>query len=168
MPIIESQGTMSDPHSPAATTSAWQTGLRYVIATVVLNLLWEIAQMPLYTLWLTGSISEITYAILHCTVGDMLIASVSLMAAGILLRARDWPEDRYPSVAVVTIALAMSYTIFSEWWNVEVRQAWAYREMMPRLPLFGTGLSPLLQWLFVPMLAFRIVLPPVPGRSPSR
>lgn len=139
-----------------------------MIATVVLNLLWEIAQMPLYTLWLTGSISEITYAILHCTVGDMLIASVSLMAAGILLRARDWPEDRYPSVAVVTIALAMSYTMFSEWWNVEVRQAWAYREMMPRLPLFGTGLSPLLQWLFVPMLAFRIVLPPVPGRSPSR
>jgi len=62
----------------------------------------------------------------------MLIASVSLMAAGILLRARDWPEDRYPSVAVVTIALAMSYTMFSEWWNVEVRQAWAYREMMPR------------------------------------
>lgn len=164
----ESQGAMSDPHRPAATTPARQTGLRYVIATVALNLIWEIAQMPFYTLWLTGSGPDITYAILHCTVGDMLIASVSLTAARVILRARHWPEERALSVAVITIALALAYTVFSEWWNVEVLQAWAYRNIMPRLPLLGTGLSPLLQWLVVPLLAFWIVSPARLVRSTSQ
>lgn len=141
--------------------------MRYVIASDVLNLIWEIAQMPLYTLWLTGSIPEISYAILHCTVGDMLIATVSVTGARVILRARNWPKDRFVSVAVVTMALALTYTVFSEWWNVEVRQAWAYRDVMPRLPGIGTGLSPLLQWLVVPLLVFWIVAR-LPGRSSSR
>lgn len=138
-----------------------------MIASDVLNLIWEIAQMPLYTLWLTGSIPEISYAILHCTVGDMLIATVSVTGARVILRARNWPKDRFVSVAVVTMALALTYTVFSEWWNVEVRQAWAYRDVMPRLPGIGTGLSPLLQWLVVPLLVFWIVAR-LPGRSSSR
>ncbi len=157
---------MPDPLLPTAVT-AWQALLRYVIASGVLNLIWEIAQMPLYTLWLTGSIPEISYAILHCTVGDILIASLSLTGARVILRARNWPRDRSVSVAVVTIALALVYTVFSEWWNVEVRQAWAYRDIMPRLPGIGTGLSPLLQWLVVPLLVFWIVAR-LPGRSSSR
>lgn len=157
---------MPDPLLPTAVT-AWQALLRYVIASDVLNLIWEIAQMPLYTLWLTGSIPEISYAILHCTVGDMLIATVSVTGARVILRARNWPKDRFVSVAVVTMALALTYTVFSEWWNVEVRQAWAYRDVMPRLPGIGTGLSPLLQWLVVPLLVFWIVAR-LPGRSSSR
>lgn len=159
---------MSDPHPPASTTPVWQIGLRYVIATVVLNLIWEIAQMPLYTLWLTGSIQDITYAILHCTIGDILIASVSLTAARVILSARHWPEERALLVAVITIALALAYTVFSEWWNVEVRQGWAYRDIMPRLPFLGTGLSPLLQWLVVPLLAFWTVSSARRARSTSR
>lgn len=157
---------MPDPLLPTAVT-AWQALLRYVIASGVLNLIWEIVQMPLYTLWLTGSIPEISYAILHCTVGDMLIATVSVIGARVILRARNWPKDRFVSVGVVTIALALTYTVFSEWWNVEVRQAWAYRDVMPRLPGIGTGLSPLLQWLVVPLLVFWIVARLL-GRSSSR
>ncbi len=157
---------MPDPLLLTAVT-AWQALLRYVIASGVLNLIWEIAQMPLYTLWLTGSFPEISYAILHCTAGDILIASLSLTGARVILRARNWPRDRSVSVAVVTIALALVYTVFSEWWNVEVRQAWAYRDIMPRLPGIGTGLSPLLQWLVVPLLVFWIVAR-LPGRSSSR
>jgi len=147
---------MPDPLLLTAVT-AWQALLLYVIASGVLNLIWEIAQMPLYTLWLTGSIPEISYAILHCTAGDMLIATVSVIGARVILCARNWPKDRFVSVAVITIALALTYTVFSEWWNVEVRQAWAYRDVMPRLPGIGTGLSPLLQWLVVPLLVFWIV-----------
>ena len=158
---------MPDPLLLTAVT-AWQALLRYVIASGVLNLIWEIAQMPLYTLWLTGSFPEISYAILHCTAGDILIASLSLTGARVILRARHWPEERAFSVAVITIALALAYTAFSEWWNVEVRQGWAYRDIMPRLPFLGTGLSPLLQWLVVPLLAFWIVSPARLVRSTSR
>ena len=44
-------------------------------------------------------------------------------------------------------------TLPGEWLNVVVRQTWAYTEMMPQVPVLGTGLSPLLQWLLLPSLA---------------
>lgn len=98
--------------------------------------------MPLYTLWLTGTRWEIAYAILHCTIGDILIAAFSLAVAVKLFGTSVWPESRYGKVAVAAMVMALGYTLFSEWWNVEVRQAWAYRDIMPRLPSLGTGLSP--------------------------
>lgn len=149
---------MPDPHPSTALTTARQSELRFVAAAAVLNLIWEIAQMPLYTLWLTGSPRDIAFALLHCTAGDILLAAICLTAARAILRAKDWPRRHYRAVAVVLIALALGYTVFSEWWNVEIRQAWAYRDSMPRLPGLGTGLAPLLQWIILPLLALRIAL----------
>ncbi len=47
----------------------------------------------------------------------------------------------------------LAYTVFSEWLNVNVRRSWAYSDLMLILPPFGTGLSPVLQWLVVPFVA---------------
>lgn len=148
-------------HEPALRRRTW---VRYLLAIAGLNLVWEIAQMPLYTLWLTGTGWEIGYAIVHCTLGDVLIAasSLGLVLLGLMvlgLRPRDWPARRYVAVAGATMGVALGYTVFSEWWNVEVRQAWAYREIMPRLPGLGTGASPVLQWLMVPGVAFWVARP---------
>jgi hypothetical protein len=35
---------------------------------------------------------------------------------------------------------------FSKWLNVELCSNWNYSPLMPRLPVPGTGVSPLLQW----------------------
>lgn len=150
---------MSKPRAPKASTTFRQTWARFVFAIAALNLVWEIGQMPLYTLWLTGTRWEIAYAILHCTIGDILIAAFSLAVAIKLFGATVWPENRYGKVAVSAMVMALGYTLFSEWWNVEVRQAWAYRDIMPMLPGLGTGLSPVMQWLFVPALAFWLARP---------
>ncbi len=48
---------------------------------------------------------------------------------------------------------AVGYTVFSEWLNVRVRRSWAYAELMPVLPVVGTGLSPLLQRIVIAGLA---------------
>jgi hypothetical protein len=50
------------------------------------------------------------------------------------------------------------YAILSEWLNVKIWRSWAYTSAMPLLPGTGTGLTPLLQWLIVPALAFAIIL----------
>jgi hypothetical protein len=55
------------------------------------------------------------------------------------------------------IILGAAYTILSEWLNVEIWRSWSYTAAMPVLPLFGTGLTPLLQWRVVPGLAFAII-----------
>jgi hypothetical protein len=57
---------------------------------------------------------------------------------------------------LAAVLLGVGYTVFSEWLNVGIRQSWSYTEAMPVLPLFGTGLTPFLQWLVVPGLAFAI------------
>jgi hypothetical protein len=137
---------------------------RYLLVILIGNLVWEALQMPLYTLWVDGTWGQIVYALVHCTLGDVLIGAATLMAALLLLRAAAWPDTGRGQVIVVTVALALAYTMFSEWLNVEVRQAWAYRDIMPRLPWLGTGLSPLLQWIAVPLLAFRLSHGPGPDR----
>jgi len=55
------------------------------------------------------------------------------------------------------IALGVTYTNLSEWLNVQILRRWSYTAAMPVLPLIGTGLTPLLQWVAVPGLAFAVI-----------
>ncbi len=127
---------------------------RYLLVMAFGNLAWEFAHMPLYTLWETGSAREIAFAALHCTGGDVLIALGSLAAALVLLRRGAWPQAGYRTAAAAAIAFGLAYTVFSEWLNIQVRGTWAYRDIMPVIPMIGTGLSPLAQWILLPSLAF--------------
>jgi hypothetical protein len=132
--------------------------LRFVPVLAALNLAWEIAQLPGYTLWTGGSAGFIAFAVVHCTAGDVLIGLAALAIALVLTRAgpiASWPIARIGAVATV---LAVGYTVFSEWLNVEMRGAWAYSELMPLLPVTGTGLAPLAQWLVLPGLALGIAV----------
>jgi hypothetical protein len=125
----------------------------YVVVLAPLMLVWETAQMPLYTLWQTGTVGEITYAIVHCTLGDALIGLAALTWALVLVGSPEWPRARFRSVATATLAIGLGYLVYSEWVNIELRGSWAYTDAMPRLPPFRTGLAPLLQWLAVPPIA---------------
>jgi hypothetical protein len=59
-----------------------------------------------------------------------------------------------PSAPIVTIAL--------EYWATQIGARWEYAEQMPRLPLLGTGLAPLLQWLLIPPLVAWLVRRQIP------
>lgn len=150
-----------DPPAPSNTAArplggGWLPALRgYLATTAVLDLAWETAQLPLYTSWHEGTAREQAFAVLHCTAGDVVIALLALIGA--LAAAGDpaWPARRAGRTAALTLAGGLAYTVFSEWLNVEVRRSWAYSGLMPVLPPFGTGLSPVLQWLVVPALALR-------------
>lgn len=138
---------------------AWRfLALRFVPVLAVLNLVWEIAQLPGYTIWTNGSTREIAFAVVHCTVGDVLIGTTALAVALIVTRAGPIAGWRFGTVAAIATALGLGYTVFSEWLNVEVRRSWAYSELMPVVPILGTGLAPLAQWLVLPGLALAIAL----------
>ena len=119
------------------------------------HLVWETVQLPLYTLWWTGTKSEIVRALLHCTAGDALITAAALTLALLFGRLAEWPPFGV-RMMVTTILLGMAYTMFSEWLNVEIRRSWAYTGSMPVLPVLGIGLAPMLQWLVVPGIAFAV------------
>jgi hypothetical protein len=127
----------------------------YLVVIVLGNLAWETLQLPLYTIWTTGTLGERTFAVVHCTGGDVLIALSSLVASLVTIGSSDWPRERFWQVAVLAITFGLAYTAFSEWLNLSVRRSWAYSAWMPVIPIAGgIGLSPLLQWLVVPAGAF--------------
>lgn len=143
-------------HPDAETVPAWLRGLRvYLVVILAGNLVWEFLHLPLYTIWRTGSLREQAFAAFHCTLGDLLIATSSLILALVIAGDGLWPARRVWPVAALTILFGVSYTIYSEWLNVSVRAAWRYSELMPVIPVgkFQVGVSPLLQWIAVPFAA---------------
>jgi hypothetical protein len=94
------------------------------------------------------------FAVVHCSAGDILIATATLVLALSLFGSSAWPHTGHRKVVIFTIAMGLGYTIFSEWLNIEVRESWAYSELMPTLPILGTGLSPIAQWIVIPLAAF--------------
>jgi hypothetical protein len=136
----------------------WLRALRrYLGVTAVGHLLWEVLQLPLYTIWTEGTPDQIAFAVLHCTGGDVLIALASLTGAWILAGTPRWPAERFPAVAVLTVLLGVGYTLYSEWFNVSVRGSWTYAAAMPTIPPLETGLTPALQWVAIPLLALGTV-----------
>jgi hypothetical protein len=99
-------------------------------------------------------LNEKVFAIAHCTAGDLLIAATCLLGALVVAGTTRWPRVGFARVAGIAIAAGVSYTVFSEWLNTVVRGSWTYTDAMPLLPVLGVGLTPLLQWMVIPPLAF--------------
>jgi hypothetical protein len=150
-------------HTPTRLLTDWRGVLcRYLSASIIFHLIWEIFQLPLYTLWTTGTVHQKVFAIAHCTIGDVLIAAASVLTAGAVFARSGGANAGVARVWTATLALGLSYTIFSEWLNTRVRGSWSYSDLMPVIPLIGIGLAPLLQWIVVPTLAMWFAL----GRAP--
>src|SRR6266478_4248086 len=142
--------------SPSQERGRRRPVLFYLSAATGIHLVWETAQLPLYMIWSTGTRFEILFAVIHCTVGDLLITASTLGLAALVARIGHWPffGNR---MALTAILLGLGYTVFSEWLNTQVRHSWSYTEAMPLLPPLGTGLTPFLQWLIVPGVALGYV-----------
>jgi hypothetical protein len=130
--------------------------LLYLSAATALHLVWEMAQLSLYTIWWTGTRLEILFTVIHCTAGDLLITACALTLAALIAPIGRWPFFG-KRMMLTAILLGLCYTVFSEWLNTQVRQSWSYTEAMPLLPPLGTGLAPFLQWLIVPGIALGYV-----------
>lgn len=133
---------------------------RYAIAALVIHLVWEVAQLPLFTIWSAG-VGTQAFAVIHCTAGDVAISGLALLAALLVTAEPQWPSGQLQRFWLMLLAVGLVYTVYSEWINTQEGK-WAYAPMMPTIPLVGTGLAPLMQWVIVPTLALRVAI----GRWP--
>lgn len=122
---------------------------RYGLFTLGAHLTWEAAHVPLYTLWEEGTAGEIAFAVVHCTAGDLVIASTCLFAALALLGEPAWPVRQFASVVTLATLVGLAYTVYSEKRNLD-GGSWRYLDSMPMVPVLGVGLTPLLQWTLLP------------------
>jgi hypothetical protein len=140
----------------ALLSSGWtRVALRWLLLAAALNLVWEIVQLPLYTIYHEASPAEIAFAVAHCTAGDVLIALATYSLASVVARDFAWPVHRPGTGTAAAVVAGAAYTAFSEWLNVSVRGSWAYAQSMPQV--WNVGVAPLLQWILVPTLTLYLI-----------
>lgn len=163
--------TVGDTSKQIRTTApgtAWTSRavpvLQWAVLALGLHLLWEIGQLPFYTLWAEADAWRIALYVAHCTLGDVMIATLTYLGVALVWRRADWPRHRPWSGGTLLVALGLGYTAFSEWYNVYRLGSWAYAEAMPQV--LGIGLTPLMQWLIVPVAMLALVRR-LPHKSPG-
>ncbi|MCF7697991.1 hypothetical protein [Loktanella sp. M215] len=113
---------------------------------------WEMLQAPLFS-----SMSDVShfagiFICLKATLGDLAIALSAFWSAAGVGRSRRWFMRPGQRAWVVFFAVGLLLTVGLEYVHTQITGRWAYDGAMPVLPVIGTGLTPILQWIFVPML----------------
>jgi hypothetical protein len=158
-------GTAGSPAPSVPWTQLPET--RLVMVALPLEILWEIAQFPLYTVWHQNNWGYILYGLIHCTLGDLIILLIAYETVALLSRNRYWYTRTTYASGVLFVLLGASYTVFSEIVNVRYKGTWGYTDAMPLVPMLGIGGTPLLQWLLIPPVILWLMRI-IPTSSPAR
>jgi hypothetical protein len=124
---------------------------RYLIVSAGGHLAWELLHLPLYAGWQGETAMKSALFLAGCIIGDISIALGALVAALLLVNEGSWPSKGYLPVASLTVAFGLASTLVVEVIKVRVFGAWAYSELMPLIPGIEVGLSPIAQWVVIPL-----------------
>lgn len=118
----------------------------------LLNFVWEMWVVPFY-----AAIGEMRHAeaILVCTqaaFGDVVILLLAFWGASVAAGSRGWILKPGWLTLIIYVGIGVAITILMEFLATEVWDRWSYAEGAPVLPLLGTGLAPLVQWVLLPVL----------------
>jgi hypothetical protein len=140
------------PSIPGVVSSCWHRipEIKLIALALPLELLWEIAQFPLYTVWHQNDWGYILYGLAHCTLGDLLILLILYELIALIQWDRYWYRHSVLPGGALFIIAGIGYTIYSEITNVRLKGTWGYTELMPIVPLIEIGGMPFLQWLLIP------------------
>ena len=142
-----------------------QPELRLLAFALPLETLWEIVQLPLYTVWREHAWGYILYSVAHCTAGDLLILLACFELVALLNRDRRWYHTRSGFNALLFTLAGAAYTTYSEIVNTGLAGSWGYTEYMPIVPILNIGAAPLLQWIMIPPLLLWLMRAPVDNRN---
>lgn len=124
--------------------------IRLIILALPLQLLWEIAQFPLYTVWHQNNWGYILYGLAHRTLGELVILLILYELTAVIRRDRYWYlHSAFTSGILFTVA-GVAYTVYSEIHNVRIKGTWGYTDLMHIVPVLNIGGTPFLQWLLIP------------------
>lgn len=118
----------------------------------MLHFVWEFVQVPTYADMAEMAHWEAIKLCMSATFGDVGFALTAFWIASLAARSRNWilrPERL--SVAIF-VGVGIALTVGFEYYYTNVSLRWTYSDAMPLVPPFGTGLSPLMQWLIIPPL----------------
>jgi len=128
-----------------------------LVFSFLINLGWEVWQVPFFR----GMANQPHWlgvkACTQATFGDAGIALAAFWVTAIFARARSWMLQPRKLDIAIFLGVGVAATIVLEALATGVLERWAYNDALPRLPILGTGLLPLLQWLALPPLVLWFV-----------
>lgn len=126
--------------------------LNVAVFSFLLNFPWEFWQVVFFIGVPSGAHWAGIRLCTQATVGDAVIAVASFWAVAIVVKSRRWILRSGWREVAGFVGVGVTITIILEALALGVLDRWAYAEAMPTLPMLGTGLLPVLQWIFIPPL----------------
>ncbi len=126
--------------------------VNFAFFSFVFHFVWEFVQVPTY-----AGMAEMAHwpATLFCaraTVGDVGFALTAYWITSFAAQSRFWFRTPQRWQIALFLAVGIALTVAFEWYYINISGYLVYSDLMPLVPPFGTGLSPLVQWILVPIL----------------
>lgn len=123
-----------------------------IIVSYILNLSWEIIQAPLY-----NGIPFSTHHILLCALGsiaDVIMVLLIYLTFAELLKNPFWIKNIKTYQIILIILIGGLGAILGEYWHTASGN-WNYKHSMPLIPFTRVGLTPVFQFMFLPIISFQ-------------
>ena len=124
---------------------------RVAILAFLLNFAWEIMQMPLYQ-GSSYSISSIGFCAL-ASVADAIMVLLLYFGFTLILKNMFWVESPNTLQIIVVILIGGIGAILSEMRHLSL-SSWVYDNSMPIIPYVNVGISPVIQFMILPLLTY--------------
>ena len=125
------------------------------VFALLLNFPWEILQATLFVGMADGLFIDAIKGCAQGTVGDAVIMLLSYWTVSGIARSKDWIFTPSRKQLSLFVAIGVLITATIEWLATHGYwvQSWKYSPAMPVVPGIGIGISPLLQWIVLPLVA---------------
>ena len=130
---------------------------RFVITTILwaflFNVAWEILQIPLFK----GGVYEWQH-ILFCvlaSVADVIMVLLIYFGFALIYKNILWIKELNIKRILLLILTGGAGAVLAELWHLSIG-TWSYADAMPMIPIVDVGLSPVLQFMILPMLIYRL------------
>lgn len=137
----------------------------FAFFALMLHFPWEMLQAPLWVGMANVPHAQGVRACGVAALGDVMIALLAYWSAAVVARSRRWLLDPSCRTLLVYIVVGLVLTIGYEFLATEILRRWEYASAQPRVPLLGTGLAPLVQWMVLPPLTLWLSRVHLIGRS---
>jgi len=125
-----------------------------VVISVLLNFIWEMAQMPFYK-DMPWNFNTIVFCF-AASLGDSVMILIIFFIGVIFLKDNYWIKDFNLRNILFTLSAGLILAVIVELAALSLG-LWNYSSLMPKLIFLDIGLSPVLQMLILPISVFKLI-----------
>lgn len=122
-----------------------------IVFSFLLHFVWEFWQAPTYAGMIELNHWDGIKLCTSATFGDVGFAMTAFWLTSLFAKSRLWFLNPSTPQLLLFMGVGIALTVGFEYYYTSISLRWTYSELMPLIPPFGTGLSPLLQWLVIPV-----------------